>query len=57
MAKAKLGSGKRFKALVSKLKGKKGIYNPAGLSAYIMRKKYGNKRSAQLSAMGRKRSK
>ncbi len=53
MAKAKLGSGARFKALTKKLKGKKGIYDPAGLSAWIMRKKYGKKGSERLIKMGK----
>lgn len=53
MAKPKLGSGARFKALEHKLEGKKGIYNPAGLAAAIGRKKYGEKKMAKLSAHGR----
>jgi hypothetical protein len=55
MAKAKLGSGKRFAALKSKLK-RKGIRNPGALAASIGRKKYGKKRFAKLSAKGRKRA-
>lgn len=54
MAKAKLGSGKRFKALKSKLAAK-GATNPGALAAYIGRKKLGNKKFAKLSAAGRKR--
>jgi hypothetical protein len=46
MAKPKLGSGARFKALTKK------VGSPA-LAAYIGRKKYGNKKMAQLSARGR----
>lgn len=54
MAKAKLGSGARFKALKGKLAGKSGIYNPAGLAASIGRKKYGKKRMAGWATKGRK---
>jgi hypothetical protein len=54
MAKAKLGSGARFKSLKKKL-AKKGARNPGALAAYIGRKKYGKKRFAALSAAGRKR--
>jgi hypothetical protein len=53
MAKAKLGSGKRFAALKGKLAGRKGVKNPGALAAYIGRKKYGAKRFARLSAKGR----
>lgn len=52
--KPKLGSGKRFKQLKSKL-AKKGARNPGALAASIGRKKFGKKRFAQLSARGRKR--
>jgi hypothetical protein len=45
--KAKLGSGERFAALRKKV-------GSAALAAYIGRKKYGNKKMAQLSAQGRK---
>ena len=48
MAKAKLGSGRRFKSLTSKLS-KKGAKNPKALAAWIGRKKYGKKRFAKLS--------
>ena len=51
--KPKLGTGKRFKALTSKLS-KKGAKNPKALAAWIGRKKYGN-RMAKMSAKGRKR--
>jgi hypothetical protein len=47
--KAKLGSGKRFKALSKKVGSKK-------LAAYIGRKKYGKKKMAKMSAAGRKRA-
>lgn len=54
--KAKLGSGKRFKALKSKLS-RKGVKNPGALAAYIGRKKYGKKRFQSLAAKGRRRRK
>lgn len=54
MAKAKLGTGKRFKALTAKLS-KKGARNPKALAAYIGRKKYGAKRMAKWAARGRKK--
>jgi hypothetical protein len=52
---AKLGSGARFEALKSKLSGKKGVYNPAGLAAHIGRKKWGKEKMAELSAKGKKK--
>jgi hypothetical protein len=52
--KAPLGSGERFAALKNKLSGEPGVTNPAGLAAYIGRKKYGKARFQQLSAGGRK---
>jgi hypothetical protein len=51
--KPKLGSGKRFAALKSKL-GKKGASNPGALAAFIGRKKFGAKKFAKLSAGGKK---
>lgn len=56
MAKPKLGSGARFKALVGKLQ-KKGSRNPTALAAWIGRRKYGAKKMASMSAKGRKGSK
>ena len=50
MAKAKLGSGKRFKALKKKV-------GSAALEAHIGRKKYGKKKFQKLAAAGRKRKK
>lgn len=47
--KARLGSGKRFKALSRKVKSK-------ALAAWIGRKKYGKKKMAKMSATGRKRA-
>jgi len=48
-----LGGGGRFAALKGKLS-KQGASNPAGLAAAIGRKKYGAKKFAQLSSMGKK---
>ena len=56
MAKAKLGSGARFKGLKKKLAAK-GAKNPGALAAYIGRKKYGKAKFQKLSAKGRKKSK
>ena len=53
MAKPKLGSGKRFAALKSKLAGK-GARSPGALAAFIGRKKYGKKRFQKLAAKGRR---
>jgi len=52
--KAKLGTGKRFKQLTRKLKGK-GARNPKALAAWIGRKKYGKKKFQSLAASGRKK--
>lgn len=52
----KLGTGARFKTLKKKL-AKKGAKSPAALAAWIGRKRYGNKKMAQMSAAGRKRKK
>jgi hypothetical protein len=56
MAKAKLGSGARFKALTAKMAGN-GVKNPAAVAASIGRKKYGPKKMAQLSAAGKRKKK
>ena len=55
MAKPKLGSGKRFAALKSKLS-RKGVRNPAALAAFIGRKKLGKARFQKLAAKGRKKA-
>lgn len=54
--KPRLGSGGRFKKLVSKLKkeGKSGDSADA-IAASIGRKKYGNKKMSKMAAAGRKR--
>lgn len=49
MARARVGSGARFRALT-----RKGM-SPA-LAAHIGRKKYGKKRFAKMAATGRKRA-
>ena len=55
MAKAKLGSGARFKALTRKIAAKGGVRNPKAVAAAIGRKKYGSRRFAKLAAAGRKK--
>ncbi len=52
MAKARLGSGKRFASLTRKI-ARSGARNPAAVAAVIGRKKYGAKRFATLAARGR----
>ncbi len=52
MAKAKLGSGERFKELKGEL-GKKGAKDPGALAAWIGRKKYGDKKMTEMSKKGR----
>jgi len=54
--KPKLGSGKRFSALKSKLGKRNGVKNPGALAAFIGRKKFGGKKMASLSAHGRRSS-
>ena len=51
---AKLGSGKRFKAVMASAKAG-GARDPAAVAAVVGRKKYGKKKMAKLSAKGRKR--
>jgi len=62
--KQKVGSGKRFKSLVGKLRRKKGrtrtgksrkVRSPKALAAWIGRRKYGKKRFQKMAAAGRKR--
>ena len=52
--KPKLGTGKRFKNLSSKLK-KERVKNPKALAAWIGRKKYGNKKMSAMATKGKKR--
>ena len=54
MAKAKLGTGARFRSLKRKLT-RRGVRSPGALAAYIGRKKYGARRMAKLAARGRRR--
>jgi len=54
MAKAKLGSGKRFKQVEAAAR-KSGAKNPAAVAAAAGRKRYGAKRMAEMSAAGRRR--
>jgi hypothetical protein len=53
MAKPKLGSGGRFKALKAKLGKEKGVTDPGALAASIGRKKYGQKKMSGWAAKGR----
>jgi hypothetical protein len=55
MAKAKLGSGKRFAALKNKLSHQKGIKDPAALAASIGAKKLGQAKMTSLSKAGKKK--
>lgn len=50
-----LGSGARFAALKKELTGKKGVRDPAGLAAYIGRKKYGAKKMSSMAAKNRRK--
>lgn len=50
----KLGSGRKFRARVGKLAAA-GAKNPAGLAAYISRKKYGKDRFQALALAGKRR--
>ena len=53
--KPKLGSGKRFAALKSKL-ASKGAQHPGALAAYIGAKRHGQKKMTQLAVKGKKRA-
>ncbi len=50
----KLGGGGRFAQVVSKVSGKKGVYNPKGLAAYIGRKSLGKEKFQKLASKARK---
>lgn len=54
MAKAKLGSGARFKAVEESAK-KSGASNPAAVAAAVGIKKYGKEKMAKMAAAGRKK--
>lgn len=53
--KAKLGSGKRFKA-VEKAAAKSGAKNPAGVAYMMGEKKYGKAKMEKMSMAGRKKN-
>jgi hypothetical protein len=53
MAKAKLGSGARFKSLTHKLSSRDGVHDPGALAAFIGRKKLGARRFNKLAAKGK----
>jgi len=53
--KAKLGSGKRFKALANKIARSGTVDNPDAVAAAIGRKKYGNKRMQSMAKKGKAR--
>jgi hypothetical protein len=54
MAKPKLGSGARFKA-IEKAARKSGAEDPAAVAAAAGRKKWGAKKMAKLAAAGRRK--
>lgn len=56
MAKAKLGSGKRFEKVEEAAK-KGGAKDPAAVAAAVGRKKYGQKKMTELSQKGKKDAK
>lgn len=56
MAKAKLGSGSRFKA-VEKAAAKSGAVNPAAVAAKAGMEKYGKKKMEKMAEAGKKRAK
>jgi hypothetical protein len=52
-AKAPAGKGTRFKAMVKKLKKKKGVRDPGALAAAIGRSKFGKGKMQHMAAKGR----
>lgn len=56
MAKAKLGSGSRFKA-VERSAAKSGAENPAAVAAAAGMKKYGVKKMEKMAQAGKKKAK
>jgi hypothetical protein len=54
MAKAKLGSGTRFKAVEESAR-KSGAKNPAAVAAAVGIKKYGKAKMEKMAAAGRKK--
>jgi hypothetical protein len=55
MAKAKLGSGSRFKALVNKLKKEDKVQDAKSIAAAVGRKKYSDAKMNQMAAAGRRK--
>lgn len=55
MAKPRLGSGARFKAVEANAAAS-GARNPAAVAASVGRKKYGNAKFQKLAAAGKKKS-
>ncbi len=53
--KPKLGSGKRFAALKTKL-ARRGVNNPGAVAASIGRAKYGAKKMTKMAVSGKKRA-
>ena len=53
----RLGGGGRFQQVKHAVAGKKGVYNPAGLAAYIGRQSLGKARFQRLAAAGKKHHK
>lgn len=53
MAKAKLGTGRRFRGLEDELAHRSGVKNPRALAAYIGDKKYGAKKMGRMAARNR----
>lgn len=51
------GGGGRFAALEKKITARGGVTNPAAVAASIGRKKYGAKKMAKWSVLGRMRNK
>jgi hypothetical protein len=56
MAKAKLGSGARFKA-VERSAAKSGAENPAAVAASVGRAKWGEKKMEKMAEAGKKKKK
>lgn len=57
MARPKLGSGGRFKALKQEIAREGGARDPGAVAAAIGRKRYGQKKMTELSIKGRKAGK
>ena len=55
MAKARLGSGKRFKQLANKIARKGNVENPAAIAAKVGREKYGKEKFQKMATQGKKR--